>query len=389
MTAATAQGTLVRARWGIGAVYLVNGSGLGLWAGHIPLVRDGLALSAGGLGLALLGMTAGAMLAMPLMGTLAARFGSARCARLAGIAFALLLPLPLAVPSWTLLLLTIMALGAANGALDVAQSTQGTEIERRLARPIMSSVNGFFSLGGFLGAGLAGLLLTSGLPPLQGLAAASLALAAVVAVAGGFLVDDRHVHAAGGVGHGFRLPSRAAMLLGFVALVAVLAEGATMDWSAIYMVDVLGVPTGEAVLGFAGFSLAMTAARFGGDVVVGRLGRQLTLTASALLTIAGFSLVVLAEHGPTAVAGFAVAGLGLANMFPIMISAAARLPGIAPAVGVATIAMFAYSGGLAGPVLLGFGAELIGLRASLAMLVPLGLLLTAASLLPGLTRRLE
>ena len=273
-----------RARVAIGAVFFANGCGLGLWAGHIPLVRRGLGLSKSRLALALLAMAAGAMLLMPMMGWLANRFGSRACTLVAGLAFTLLLALPLAAPSLPLLIAATFLLGAANGSLDVAMSTHGTAVEAALGRPIMSSVNGFFSLGGVAGAGLAGLLLAMEGPPVLPLALAGGALALLIALAGPFLLrESQERDEAGEGGHGFRLPTGAAAVLGVLALLSVLAEWAMLDWSAIYLADVLFAPASLAAFGFAAFSAAMMLGRFSGDTLVGRLGARRVLALSGAL----------------------------------------------------------------------------------------------------------
>lgn len=366
-----------RARAAIAAVFFVNGCGLGLWAGHIAVVRRGLGLSESELGVALLAMAAGAIALMPAMGWLAHRFGSDRCTRLAGVLFAVGLVLPVAAPSWAALILATFVLGAANGALDVAQSTNAAAVERALARPVMSSLNGFFSLGGVAGAGLASLLLALGRPPLLGLLAASLALAAVIALAGPALLVDRATPGEDG-GHHFRRPSGAALGLGLLALLGVLSEWAMLDWSGVYLADVLAASSSVAPLGFAAFAAAMTIGRFTGDGAVRRLGAQRLFLLSNVLAALGVVLVVTAPTPHAALPGFAIAGLGIANIFPLVISGAARLPGIVPSVAVAAVATLAYAGGLLGPVLIGFGAEAFGLRLALAGLLAAPLALLAA-----------
>ncbi len=367
-----------RARAALAAVFFVNGCGLGLWAGHIPLVRRGLGLTESELGLALLAMAAGAIALMPAMGWLAHRFGSDRCVRLAGVLFALGLGLPVLAPSWGLLVLATFLLGAANGALDVAQSTNGTALERALGRPVMSSLNGFFSLGGVVGAGLASVLLVSGIAPVPGLLLVSLALAAMIAVAGPALHLDRAAPGEDG-GHHLRLPSGAALGLGLLALLGVLSEWAMLDWSGVYLADVLDASSSVAPLGFGAFAAAMTIGRFTGDAAVRRCGAQRLFLLSNLLAALGVVLVVMAPTAPAALPGFAVAGLGIANIFPLVISGAARLPGTVPSVAVAAVATLAYAGGLVGPVLIGFAAEAFGLRLALAGLLaaPLAIFVAA------------
>lgn len=369
------------ARRAVSLVFLVNGSAMGLWAGHIPAVRTGLGLGEAALGAALLAMALGAILMMPATGWLAGRFGSRAVTRVAGIAFTLLLALPLLAPSWEALLAATLLMGAANGAMDVAMNTQAAAVQRHAGRPIMSAFHAFFSLGGVAGAGMAALLLAVLPEAAPGMAGAALALAAVMLVAGPRLLDEHERHGGGG----FMLPTRAALAVGLLAFLAILAEGAVLDWSAVYMADRLGAPAAVAALAFATFSATMTIGRLTGDAVVRRIGAPAVLAGSGLLAAAGLGLAVLVAQPGMAVLGFALAGLGLANSVPVLFSAAAGLPGLPAAVGVAMVASLGYAGGLSGPALIGFAAEAWGLRAALAGLVAAGLVIALAALLrPGL-----
>ncbi|MFO1070230.1 MAG: MFS transporter [Geminicoccaceae bacterium] len=378
--------TLRQAWIAVSAVYFAYGVGLGLWAAHIPLVKAGLGLSASEMGIALLGMAAGAITVMPLMGWVIGLFGSRRCTVVAGTAFVLLVTLPLIAPSWPLLIASTLVLGAANGGVDVAMSTQGTVIEKAMGRPIMSSVNGFFSLGGVVGAGVASLILSLDLAPAARTLLATVPLAVLV-LATGFWLLRRDPPQEGG--HGLRLPSGPALLLGGLALLSVLAEWATLDWSAIFLTSELGAPAHVGAWGFGAFCVAMMIGRFTGDEVVRRLGGARVLTLSGLLSTVGTLVFALAPSVPVALFGFALTGFGLANLFPVLISAASRLPGIPAGQGVAMVASFAYAGGLVGPVLIGFGTDLVGIRLALGSLVLAGVALGIAGLagaLPGVAR---
>ncbi|HET6467103.1 MAG TPA: MFS transporter [Geminicoccaceae bacterium] len=364
LAALRSRNPVIAARHAVSLVFFVNGTGMGLWAGHIPVVRTGLGLSEGALGVALLLMAMGAMLTMPAMGWLTGRFGSRACTIAAGIAFVLLLAAPLFAASWGLLLATTLLLGAANGAMDVAMNTQAAAVQRAWGQAIMSSFHAFFSLGGLAGAAVAaGLLAVSDAPRVH-MTLMALLLAAVLALGTRRLHADR-----GSGGGGFVLPSRAALMLGGLALLAILAEGAMLDWSAVYLADVLAAGPSLAVMGFAAFSAAMTIGRLTGDRVVRRLGDRWTLVGSGLIAATGLALAFVGTSTGLAVLGFGLAGIGLANTVPILFSAGARIPGVAPGMGVAMVATLGYAGGLAGPALIGFAAEAVGLRVALSLLV--------------------
>ena len=161
-----------------------------------------------------------------------------------------------------------------------------------------------------------------------------------------------------------------------------------MDWSTVFLSGVLALSPAMAAFGFGAFSVAMMIGRFTGDRVVARLGPKRVLQASGVLAGIGVLLLVTAPGPALAVPGLALAGLGLSNLFPILISAAARLPGMAPSAGVAAVATFAYFGGLIGPVLIGFGAEVLGLRGALGLLVFACIAIAAAGFHGAVGRRL-
>jgi predicted MFS family arabinose efflux permease len=352
------------------AIFFANGLGLGLWAGHIPVLQAAHGLDKAALGLALLGMALGAVIAMPLTGPATARYGSRRCTVVAGVVYATGLCLPFVAPGHMALAAAMLLLGGANGAMDVAMNTQASAIERAYGRAIMSSFHAFFSLGGVAGALLAGGAMAAGVPPAVAMGLSGVAITVAVLAAGRSLL-----HGGDGGGHAFGLPGRAALGIGLLTLLALLAEGAVLDWSAVYLASDTGASTAAAAVGYAAFSATMTLGRLTGDRVVRRFGAGRTLGLSALL--AGAALLLALSGGTVmGVVGFGLAGLGLANAVPILFSAGSRLPGMAPGVGVAMVATLGYAGFLAGPPLIGVAAEAVGLRWALLVIVP-GLLVVA------------
>ncbi|BBK40244.1 MFS transporter [Allostella vacuolata] len=362
------------ARRATAAVFFANGAGFGIWAAHIPLLKKGLDLSEGELGLALLMMAAGAVATMPLVGRWAVRAGSRPTVAAAGFAFAALLAVPPLAPGLGTLMLACLLLGAANGALDVAMNTHATAVERAWRRPIMSGFHAFYSLGGLAGAGAAGAAIAGGFGPAATMTAAAAALVLAVGAANLHLAVATPPAVPGA---GFARPRRPVLRLGILAVLGFFAEGSLIDWCAVYLVERVGTSPAAGASGYAAFSLAMTAGRLTGDRIAARFGPQRTLAGSAALAAAGLALAIAVPHPVFAPAGFAVAGLGLANIVPLLFGQAARVPGVAPGAGVAMVAVFGYAGALAGPPLIGFAAEGIGLRAALGTLV-------AAAVLGGL-----
>ncbi|GLK80342.1 MFS transporter [Methylopila turkensis] len=363
---------LTLARISVAAIFLVSGAGLGVWAAHIPLLKAGLGLDDAGLGFVLLAMGVGAVLAMPVTGLVLHRFGAAPTTIVAGALFSAAVALPPHAPDAAALMASAFMLGALIGGLDVAMNAHAAAIEKALGRPIMSSIHAFFSIGGLAGSAGAGGLIALGLSPAAGMGAGAAALLAITALAALRLAIP-----GGGAeeAHGLRLPKGAVLGLGALALLAFLAEGAMIDWSAVYMSQAVGAGPALAAYGYAAFSAAMTAARLTGDRVVGRLGPLRTVQASGVVAAAGLCLVVAAPAPWVALAGFAIAGLGFANVVPVLFSASTRLPGIAPGAALAMVATMAYGGGLMGPPLIGFLSNAYGLRVAFLLLVAAGLVI--------------
>ena len=354
-------------------VFFANGAAIGSWVPHIPEAKHALGLSDGLLGLALLGMAADSLVGLPLSGVLTARFSSRRTTTAAILALLLATPLPLLAPSLAAFSVTLILLGIANGAVDVAMNTQAIAVEERVGRAIMSGFHGFFSAGGLAGAAAAGLAMEAGTDPLAHLTA-SVALLLLVTLRA---VRSRlpAVPAAAKTAI-FRLPRGALLALGVFALCSLLAEGAMGDWAAVYLREDLGTGAGYAALGFAGFSLAMAAGRFLGDRVVRRHGGRAVLYAGAGVASTVLTTGLLAGEPWAAVAGFSGVGLGLANAVPILFRAAGKISGIRHELAIAAVSTAGYCGFLAGPPVIGLIAEQLGLAAGLG-LVALALAIVA------------
>jgi len=355
-----------RARWAVAAVFFVNGGIIGSWAAHIPLVAERLALGHGVLGVALLMMAIGAMLAMPLSGAAIARFGSAALTRVSTLVFAAALPLPVLAPNFGLLAAALLLFGAANGIMDVAMNAHGVAVERRLSRPVMSSYHGMFSLGGLVGAGLAALVLPMTTATVHATAATAVGLALAALAVPHLLpasVDVRNE------GPAFALPNKASLALGALTFLAMVSEGAILDWSALHLEGSLELSPELAAVGFAAFSATMAAGRFSGDWMRSHFGPVALVRGSAMLAAAGLAVALTVPSATVAVLGFAVVGLGMANLVPVLYGAAGALPGQSSGSGIAAVATMGYSGFLAGPPLIGFVAEATGLAAALGLVV--------------------
>ena len=366
---------LFRARTGVAVVFGLNGFGYGSWVPRIAEIKDDLDLSAGQLGLTLFMAAIGALIAMPLAGAAAHRFGSRAASTVTVVWYGLSLPGLALAPGPVWLGLALFLLGASSGALDVSMNAQGVTVERHHWRPIMSSLHGVFSLGAMAGAGTTGLIAATGVGLLPHLLAVGLLSATIGLIACRPMLP---AEAEGGAaGPGFARPSRALVLPGLVALAGLLSEGAMGDWSAVYLKASLGAGTTLAATAFAAFSLAMAGGRLLGDRLVARLGGDRVVRAGGALAACGLGLTLLIGQPLIAVLGFGLVGAGLACVFPVVLSAAARTAGVAPSAAIAAVCTLGYLGFLIGPPSIGGLAELIGLPAALGVVVLLCALIAA------------
>ena len=367
---------LSAARWSISTVFLLNGAGIGLWAAHVPVVQARAGIDLGTLSMVLLTIAAGALLAMPLMGGLTARWGTRRMVLLSGFAFAALLPVIMGVSELRLLFLAAFAFGISNGALDVAMNANASEVEAARGIPTLSSIHGFFSLGGLLGAALGGLFIGQGWGDGRGALAMGILTAVALALAAPRVMAFAPTHE---VGSHFQLPRGAALSLGLLALLCFAVEGALVDWSALLMQERTGAAPAQAALAFSAFSIAMAACRFAGDRMILRFGAMRVMVLGGLAMFAGLATAVLSTHFLLSAAGFALIGIGAANVVPLLFGAAGRIPGMSAGAGVAAVATLGYGGLLLAPPVLGYIASHASIMVALGMLSLSGLVIAMSA----------
>jgi MFS family permease len=370
-----------RARWAVAAMFLANGFVMGAWAPQIPLLMPRHEVTESTLGILILVLGLGAVSAMLFAGRLITLYGGRRVLSVFSLALIPVLPMVVYSPNLWLLAVFMAVFGAMAGCMDVAMNAQAVEIERRLHRAIMSSSHGFWSLGGFIGGSAGSYVIAT-----RGSEVQSLATAAVVAVlvigAMPFLLPAAPTTASAEPGPAAKtrlFPKEAHVwLLGFLALFSMVPEGAVLDWAAIYLQKELGSDVFVSGLGFAFFAGTMAVMRFLGDTVRNRFGAVRTLRLSGMLGAAGLMGGALAPTDWVAIASFAVAGLGVANMVPILFSAAGNHPRLPSASAISIVTMVGYSGILVAPSSIGFLAEHAGFRPTYA---GLSLLLVVVALL--------
>lgn len=370
---------IVKARIASQLIFLVCGLGMASWAPMVPYAKDRLALNDANLGLLLLLLGAGAMLMMPTSGWLVSRIGSRIIIAGAVVIMAFTLPLLLILPTIVAMAVTLFLFGAGVGAIDVAMNTHGVQVQNLYGSPIMSSLHGLFSVGGLFGSLGLGFLIKLGLNPVYAISsiAALMILITITQYKHLFPVDtERQVIAKFTTADKKPMAGKqrfswlrgSVLFLGMMCFAIFLAEGAILDWSAIFLRDVKGIDPAFAGAGYAAFSISMAMMRLVGDKLVARLNSKTVVVGGSLLGSVGLAIVILSPWIVGVLIGFVLLGLGVANIVPIFFSAAGRLPGIAPTVSISAITTIGYTGMLAGPALLGFIAQQFSLAIALGSL---------------------
>lgn len=337
------------------------------WAARIPAIRDNLLLSPAQLGFVLLGAGFGAVTSFPLAAWLVDRFGGPKAAWFAGLGLLLTMPCLAIAPSLAWLIAAAFVLGAGSGCFDVAINAIGTEQEKLAGRSTMSLLHAWFCVGtlsgALLGAAMAGMgitvvmhfsLVAIGMLPLLYLCAHSLP---------SLRAERDPTRKLFAVAHG------PLVMLGIIGFCGAVAEGSIADWSGVFMTDRLHVHDGVAPLAFAGFACLMLLARLVCDRFKDRFGARKVVSSGAVLAAIGILVAILAINVPLTIAGFALAGAGLAAVFPFVFSAAGRHGSTA----LAAVATFSYSGGLIGPPVIGFLAQHWGLSIGLTFVAVLAI----------------
>lgn len=364
-----ARGEVRRARYAVAAVFAVHGAVTGSFATRVPWIQDHASLGAGQLGFALAFTAFGASCAMPLAGRISHRFGSRTALRGLLTLWTLSLILPSLAPNLYTLCLAMFAYGATAGMADVAMNALGVEIERLLEKSIMSGLHGMWSAGALVGsaAGTLAAHLGSDARLHHALAAAALTLLGLLAC--NWVLDLQPAEDEEPPPR-FALPPRSALLIGTVGFCAVFAEGASLDWSAVFLRDRLDSSAGLAAASTTGFMLTMAVARIAGDAVVNRFGAVRTVRAGGMLAVLGGLLIVLAGHPAVAMGGFALMGLGIAVVVPLCFAAAGHA-GPNPSQAIAGVATITYTSGLIAPSLIGGVAQATSLVVSFCVVTVL------------------
>jgi predicted MFS family arabinose efflux permease len=365
-------------------VFAVHGSVIGSFAARVPWIASHVAVDVGHLGIALLMPGIGAVLAMPFSGRLAHRFAFRPLVATTIVVFCASLVLPSLPTSLAVLCAALLVFGAAAGIADMAMNAQGVLVEKELGTSVMSSFHGFWSVGVLTGSAVSALASRAGIDTRLQFVVVAFILAAVGAAAARSLLDDPTT-AETDAPPAFAMPTRPILLIGLVGLCAVFAEQAGTDWSAVFVKRELGGSAGTAALAVSAFAATMAAARLVGDRVIRRLGPVRTVRLSGACAVAGAAAVVLAPNLVLGLAGFALLGIGVAVVVPLVFAAAGRV-GPHPARSVAGVAGIAYGSGLIAPGVIGGIASASSLTTAFCVVAVLVAVMASAA---GVLRRSE
>lgn len=344
--------------------FFMAGFGLSVWAPLVPYVRERIEMTDAVFGLLLLCIGIGSLTWMPISGVLVARWGI-RPVQLCSVA---LLALALAGMALTdsigWLGLALFCFGGSLGVIDVVMNIQAVLVETAVGRRLMSNFHGMYSLGAISGALVLTGLLSLGLAPEVGsFMMIGVIVAANLGIARGYLPNR-----APGGGLAFVRPTGLVMLVGLMCFVVYLAEGAVLDWSALYLTGEKGLEVARGGLGYAAFALMVTIARFAGAPLVNSLGTARVIAFGGMLAAFGIGLSLTAEHWALALVGYGLCGLGCANVSPVLISSLSRQDGMPVQLAVTVATTIGFAGVLAGPAMMGMVAHFSSLGMAFALL---------------------
>jgi MFS family permease len=347
--------------------FIANGLAFASWAPIIPFAKANTGVDEAALGLLLLCLGIGSVISMPITGWLCARHGTRPMILISAMIMACALPFLAYLVTYWALAVTLLIFGAAIGTLDVAMNIHAAEVEKRSGRALMSGFHGMFSVGAICGAGFVTLLISYGIAPL--IATLCVTGSVIIAI---LWVQSHYLITQSDAPEPFRPPSGIVKWLALLAGIAFLIEGAIMDWGALLMIERAVFSMEQAALGYIAFSITMVIGRLSGDYVVPRIGRRAILLGGATLVVLGLIAIITLPSPALNLIGFAVIGLGAANLVPVVFSAAGQQSDMDPNMAVASVTFVGYAGILLGPAIIGFGAQYTSLPLAMASLALLG-----------------
>lgn len=345
-------------------IFFIAGFATAAWAALVPYVKLNTGANDATLGLLLLCFGGGALIAMPVTGALAAKFGCRKLMVVSTIAFSLLLPILPSLSQISFLVVGLFLFGVFIGLTDCAMNVQAVIVEKSSDKPIMSGFHGFYSIGGIAGAGSMSAILILGVPTVfAAMIISAIGLVLLTISYNGFL-NYANVSS----GPLIAVPKGIVLVIGIVCFAVFLSEGAVLDWGAVFLIEHHGLNETLGALGFAAFATTMTIGRLTGDRIVMRVGSARVVFLGAFLACFGFIIAVISPYLPLAIAGFALVGAGCSNIVPVMFSAIGKQNTMPEALAVPAVSTLGYLGILAGPAAIGFVAFQFSLATALLII---------------------
>lgn len=372
---ANAPGQIGRAeQFSTRVAFFIAGFGGAVWAALVPFAKLRTGIDAGTLGLLLLAFGTGSIVAMPIAGALAGKYGCRRA--IIGASLMVCVALPVLAASSNVLVLgaALFVLGGGVGSVDCVVNIQAVIVERASGRPLMSGFHGLFSVGGIAGAAGAAGLLSIGLSPL------AMSVSAIVLTFIALLVSARYYlsYGAAAGGPAFAWPHGVVLFIGILCFICFLAEGSMLDWSAVFLTFSRGAEPAHAGFGYAAFAVTMTIGRLSGDAIVKRVSRTNIILFGGLMAASGFALATFVPSVEAGFIGFALIGAGCSNIVPVLYTAVGRQKIMPESVAIPAVTTLGYAGMLAGPAAIGFIAHVSSLSTAF-LIIAAGLVALALS----------
>lgn len=367
-------------RLGISIVFLVAGLVNGIFFSNLPYLQDKLEVSYSYISMALLASTIGGFPSLFFAGYFIDKYGSKAVITITSLGYCVMLGFLFYAPSYPLLLVFLFLSGVSVGLLDVAMNSRAVHIEEEFGKSIMSSFHAFYSIAGFIAAGWTKLALVNNIPYSKFILFSCIGLV-VLCLYSIINIDNKDLANKGSREKTSVITLPKGLLIGIAVLVflAFLSEGAIGDWSAIFLNKEQGLDKSAAALGFGLFNVFMALGRTFGDHLTRRLGRLNTLRLSGAFSALLLLAVIFVPSALLSLTFIGLLGLGMANIVPILFSAAGNSGIMSPSKGIASVSMIGYFGFIIGPPLLGFIGEAIELRYAFLVIVGFSIVITLLS----------
>lgn len=371
-------------RIGLSVFYFIQGLTFASWASRIPDIKNTLSLSEAALGGILLALPVGQIAGIFLSGILVNRFGSKTVLTVSSVFYPASLIL-LGLAQTPLHLVGVLAVfGLFSNLYNIAINTQAVAVEGLYGRSIMAGFHGLWSLAGFAGGIIGALMIAKGFSPMTHFIIIFMINMLLLSLAQRSLLPRDTRSKETKTTSVFNKPDRSILLLGSIAFACMICEGTMFDWSGVYFEKVINAPGSLGRLGFVSFMCAMATGRFAADYLINRFGVEIMLKISGIAILTGIMTAVLFPAVLPATIGLLIAGLGVSSVVPLTYSLAGRSKSLSASTALATVSSVGFLGFLIGPPLVGFVAELYGLRVAFAVVSVLGL---GTTLLAGRIRK--